>query len=106
MLAEPGTRDITAWVDFSALAQAAGDCGLALGGFATQAHYLLECGIERELEALCAKAGERERALHRQAAATLLLPGEMGERFKVMALTRGIAGPFGGFGFRDFGASL
>jgi len=51
-------------------------------------------------------APEGERAAHRQVAATLLLPGEMGERFKVMALARGIRGPLHGFGFRDLGASL
>jgi SAM-dependent MidA family methyltransferase len=106
VLAAPGAQDITAWVDYSALADVATGCGLALGGYATQAHYLLECGIERELTILTEAGGEHERAAHRQAAATLLLPGEMGERFKVMALTRGIEGPFGGFGFRDLGASL
>jgi SAM-dependent MidA family methyltransferase len=106
VLATPGAQDITAWVDFSALADSATDCGLELGGFATQAHFLLETGIERELSSLAGSGGERERAAQGQAAATLLLPGEMGERFKVMALTRGIEGPFAGFGFRDLGASL
>ena len=37
---------------------------------------------------------------------TLLLPGEMGERFKVLALTRGISDPLPGFSFRDLAASL
>jgi SAM-dependent MidA family methyltransferase len=105
-LATPGAQDITAWVDFSALADDASDAGLEVGGLATQAHYLLEAGIDRELARLTGPAGERERAAHRQAAATLLLPGEMGERFKLMALTRGIDGPFLGFGFRDLSASL
>ena len=105
-LATPGAQDITAWVDFSALAENAADVSLVVGGFATQAHYLLETGIDRELARLTAPAGERERAAQRQAAATLLLPGEMGERFKLMALTRGIEAPFLGFGFRDLSASL
>jgi len=105
-LATPGVQDLTAWVDFSALAEAAAASGLAVGGFATQAHFLLSLGIERELAALVANADERGRRAHNQDAATLLLPGEMGERFKVMALTRGIAGPFAGFGFRDFSGSL
>jgi SAM-dependent MidA family methyltransferase len=105
-LATPGAQDLTAWVDFSALADAGRAAGLAVGGFATQAHFLLEAGIERELARLVAGAGERERAQHRQVAATLLLPGEMGERFKIMALTREIRGPLGGFGFRDLAASL
>jgi SAM-dependent MidA family methyltransferase len=105
-LATPGAQDITAWVDFSALAEEAADAGLVLGGFATQAHYLLETGIDRELARLTQNAGERESAAHRQAAAALLLPGEMGERFKLMALARGIEVPFLGFGFRDLSASL
>jgi SAM-dependent MidA family methyltransferase len=106
VLAHPGIQDLTAWVDFSALAEDANACGLDLGGFATQAHYLLSTGIEHELAGLLAAAGERAGRALRQSAATLLLPGEMGERFKVMALTRDIRGPFDGFGFRDLSASL
>jgi SAM-dependent MidA family methyltransferase len=106
LLATPGIQDLTAWVDFSALADAARVNGLEPGGFATQAHFLLESGVEAELARLVAGAAERDRPAHRQAAATLLLPGEMGERFKVMALARAIRGPLHGFGFRDFGASL
>jgi SAM-dependent MidA family methyltransferase len=105
-LAAPGAQDLTAWVDFSLLADEARTAGLELAGFATQAHFLLETGIEPELARLIEAAPEGERAAHRQVAATLLLPGEMGERFKVMALARGIRGPFHGFGFRDLGASL
>ena len=105
-LAMPGAQDLTAWVDFSAIADAARDAGLAVGGFATQAHYLLSTGIEHELERLAASMTTIESAKLRQGAATLLLPGEMGERFKVIALTRGIRGPFHGFEFRDLSASL
>jgi SAM-dependent MidA family methyltransferase len=105
VLSNAGIQDLTAWVDFSALAEDAASCGLELGGFATQAHYLIGTGIERELARL-SDASERDRAAHRQSAATLMLPGEMGERFKVMALAREIRGPFDGFGFRDFSASL
>jgi SAM-dependent MidA family methyltransferase len=106
VLAEAGTRDLTAWVDFSALADDARAAGLEPAGFATQAHFLLENGIDEELARHVDGAAEAVRAAHRQAAATLLLPGEMGERFKVMAIARGIRGPFRGFGFRDLSASL
>jgi SAM-dependent MidA family methyltransferase len=105
-LAMPGAQDLTAWVDFSAVADDARDAGLAVGGFSTQAHYLLSTGIEYELERLAAGMTGMEHARLRQGAATLLLPGEMGERFKVIALTRGIRGPFHGFEFRDLSASL
>jgi SAM-dependent MidA family methyltransferase len=106
VLAEAGTRDLTAWVDFSALADHARSAGLEPAGFATQAHFLLESGIEQELARLVDGAAEAVAAAHRQVAATLLLPGEMGERFKVMALARGLRGPLRGFGFRDLSASL
>ncbi len=106
VLSDPGIQDLTAWVDFSALADDALASGLSLGGFATQAHYLIATGIERELARLTERAEERDRAAHRQFAATMMLPGEMGERFKAMALVRGIRAPFDGFGFRDLSASL
>jgi SAM-dependent MidA family methyltransferase len=105
-LAEPGLQDLTAWVDFSALADDGGACGLELGGFATQAHYLLATGIQHEVARLSEAAGETTRRGLGQDAATLLLPGEMGERFKVMALMRGIRGTPLGFGFRDLAPSL
>jgi SAM-dependent MidA family methyltransferase len=105
-LADAGLQDLTAWVDFSALADDGAACGLELGGFATQAHYLLATGVERELARLSEPASEAKRRTLGQDAATLLLPGEMGERFKVMALLRGIRGPLLGFGFRDLGSSL
>jgi SAM-dependent MidA family methyltransferase len=105
-LADPGLQDLTAWVDYSALAEDGAACGLAMGGFATQAHYLLDTGIERELVRLAESTDDAARRALKQDAATLLLPGEMGERFKVMALARGICGPFPGFGFRDLAASL
>ena len=106
VLADPGAQDLTAWVDFTALAEAARERGFVTAGYATQAHFLLATGIERELARLLEGATERERVLHRQAAATLLLPGEMGERFKILALARGLDGPMSGFDFRDLSTSL
>jgi len=106
VFARPGLQDLTAWVDFSALADAAVGGGLAIAGFATQAHFLAAAGIDRELAALIENASERESLALTQSAQMLMLPGEMGERFKVMALTRGIADPLTGFGFRDLSASL
>jgi SAM-dependent MidA family methyltransferase len=105
-LATPGVQDLTAWVDFSALAEAAVACGMAVGGFATQAHFLISLGIERHLAAAIAGAGDRERRALQQDAATLMLPGEMGERFKAIAFTRGIEGALPGFSFRDLRESL
>jgi SAM-dependent MidA family methyltransferase len=82
----PGLQDLSAWVDFSACRDAAEAAGLTLGGFTTQGQFLLESGVHELLE------GERGRnALRRtQELATLVLPGQMGERFKVMQLARGV----------------
>ena len=106
VLANPGIQDLTAWVDFTALAEAGAAAGLEPGGFATQAHYLIATGIERELARLSEAAVEHERLALRQFAATLMLPGEMGERFKALALVRGIRGPFAGFDVRDLSETL
>jgi SAM-dependent MidA family methyltransferase len=59
---------------------------LVVGGFTTQAHFLLEA-LAQSLPAML----DRGSIAARQAAKTLLLPGEMGERFKLLLLTRGIA---------------
>ncbi len=95
----PGLQDITAWVDFTALAEAGVACGLAIAGYATQAHFLMDAGLQAELAAASDARGAPDLRLVQQAK-TLLLPGEMGERFKVMALARG-AGAMPGFGIRD-----
>ncbi len=95
----PGLQDITAWVDFSAVAAAGEAAGLTVAGYATQAHFLMDAGIDAELAAAGGTGGLPDMRLVQQAK-TLLLPGEMGERFKVMALVRGPVSP-GGFGWRD-----
>ena len=93
-----GLQDITAHVDFTAVAEAALAAGLGVAGFANQANFLLGSGL---LE--LADAGGDTRAQLEAAAQMkrLLLPGEMGELFKVLALTRGVAGPWNGFAVRD-----
>lgn len=105
-LARAGLQDLTAWVDFSALADAAVAAGFAVTGFTTQAHALGALGIDRELAGLQRDADERGRYQLAQSVQTLMLPGEMGERFKLMALTRGNCGPLTAFSFRDFSSSL
>ena len=106
VLARPGLQDITAWVDFTEVAEAGLDAGLELAGFATQAHFLLSLGLERELAAASEGLDTAGRARLSQAAAMLVLPGEMGERFKVMALSRGLKSRLSGFSFRDLAATL
>ena len=85
----PGLADLTAHVDFSAIAHAAVAGGMSVAGYATQARFLINCGI---LDAL-ARTGDPQSASYlREAAAVqkLLSPAEMGELFKVLALTKDI----------------
>ena len=89
----PGLCDISAWVDFSALARAGARAGLRLAGFTTQGQWLAEGG----LAALLQGASPADLA----AVKTLLLPGEMGEAFKVMAFSRGLRFELPGRDLRD-----
>ena len=98
-----GVQDITAWVDFTRVAEAALAAGLDVAGFCTQAAFLLATGIE----ALVAEAvGTVERTRRAGEARRLLLPGEMGESFKAMALTRDYDAALGGFALQDLRHSL
>jgi SAM-dependent MidA family methyltransferase len=103
----PGLQDITAWVDFTRVAEAAADAQLEVGGYCTQAAFLLANGIESDLAASAASgSAAAEQARLASEARALLLPGEMGESFKVMALTRGVAAPLRGFEYQDLRRSL
>ncbi len=98
-----GLQDITAHVDFTAVAEAAVAAGLSVRGFANQANFLIGCGLTEILAAEDDKgAGGARRQLRRAAEVkTLTLPAEMGELFKVIALTRGWEGGLRGFALRD-----
>ncbi|HTX23491.1 MAG TPA: SAM-dependent methyltransferase [Steroidobacteraceae bacterium] len=98
-----GVQDITAWVDFTRVAEAADAAGLEVLGFATQAAFLLGTGIG---ELIARTADPRERAQAASEARQLLLPGEMGEAFKVMALARRCRAALSGFAHQDLRASL
>ena len=101
----PGLQDISAWVDFTALAEAGEAAGCEIAGFTTQAHFLAGLGIDEEMRILAAGRDDEFARLANQAK-TLLLPGEMGERFKVMAWTRGLEGSLSGFSLKDMRRSL
>ena len=96
----PGLQDITAHVDFTAVAEAGIDAGCQLAGYTTQAQFLLNCGIT----ALLARTPPEDIAAYLPRAAAvqkLLSPAEMGELFKVLALSRGIDAPLLGFAEGD-----
>lgn len=98
----PGLTDITAWVDFTALAAAGHSAGLEVAGYTTQAHFLLGGGIG---DALGQARDEREQLRLSGEIKRLTLPSEMGEAFKVIALARECPVP-SGFGFRNMAGRL
>ena len=98
-----GVQDITAWVDFTRVAEAATLAGLEVSGFATQAAFLLALGVER-IVAAAPDAVSRARLAGE--ARRLVMPEEMGEAFKAMALARGYAAPLEGFTLQDLRRSL
>jgi SAM-dependent MidA family methyltransferase len=98
-----GVQDISSWVDFTRVAEAGEAAGLELCGFTTQAGFLIGSGIE---ELLGADADEITRARRTGEAGRLLLPAEMGEAFKVMALGRGLQQRLRGFTLQDLSPSL
>lgn len=95
----PGLQDITAFVDFSAAADAAAGAGLDVLGYNTQAHFLMGAGLTRLVEDAAAQA-DATAALNQQAKA-LIMPQGMGERFKVLAVGRGYSAPLSGFALVD-----
>jgi SAM-dependent MidA family methyltransferase len=103
--ARPGLQDITAWVDFTAVAEAGQAAGLEVAGYTTQAHFLIGNGIG-EFVADVTGLDVAERVNLSRQAMLLTLPGEMGERFKALALARGYDAPLGGFAVRDLRHTL
>lgn len=94
-LADPGEKDITAHVDFTGIALAGQDAGLAVLGYTSQARFLINCGLPVDLEAAVAAGDWRAVA----AAQKLLNEHEMGELFKVIGFAAGP--PFEALGFAD-----
>jgi len=101
----PGLQDITAHVDFTAVAESAVDAGLSVAGYTTQAHFLLGCGLPE----MMGQAGEQNlphQITMNQQVKKLTLPHEMGELFKVIALCKGLEIPLMGFSLNDMRARL
>lgn len=100
----PGLQDITAHVDFTAVAAAALAHDLIVAGYTAQAYFLLSCGITTMLEQLPDDDKIKLSAI--QQIKQLTSPHEMGELFKVMALTRNFAVPLIGFSWYDMPAKV
>ena len=80
-LVDVGTKDITAHIDFTALATAAQDAGLEVIGYTTQAHFLMNCGVLELLQGADLKTTANTQKL--------LTEHEMGELFKVIGFAKG-----------------
>lgn len=85
----PGLQDLTAFVDFTALAEAGVGAGFDFVGYAPQAQFLLANGLPALLEDAQALS-EVERLRVVAEAKRLTLPGDMGERFQAIAFARGV----------------
>jgi len=84
-----GLQDLTAFVDFTALAEACVAIGLDLESYSTQAQFLLACGLAEVMDEE-RPADAAAQYNFSQQVKRLMLPGEMGERFAVAAFARGI----------------
>ncbi len=102
-LAHPGEQDITAHVDFTHVAEAGFDAGFHVAGFCNQASFLLSNGL---LSLVAEVTDERDRLQVNQAVKQLIQPSEMGELFKVIALTKDLDRTLTGFQLQDKRASL
>ncbi len=87
----PGLNDLTASVDFTALAEAGNSAGFGVAGYLPQAQFLIGAGLQQVFEDAHAQAAD-EHARYRlaQQVKRLMLPDQMGERFQAMLLARGL----------------
>jgi NADH dehydrogenase [ubiquinone] 1 alpha subcomplex assembly factor 7 len=86
----PGEADLTAHVDFSALAQGAKELGLASSGPMPMGEWLLRLGLETRVNQLMRRASSEEAAEIRSRVSRLVDPAQMGALFKVLVLTGGV----------------
>lgn len=95
-----GLQDITAHIDFTAMAAAAKDSGLALAGYTTQAEFLLTSGLPELISKFDSQDSKRHIMLTAQVK-KLTMPHEMGELFKVMAFTQNMDHKLASFSRHD-----
>ena len=98
VLEDPGSADLTAHVDFAALAQAAREAGADSLGPVTQGAFLGGLGLAERAEALLHAASPAQRRDIEAACARLTGAEQMGALFKMLAIARPGLGPLSGFG--------
>jgi len=100
-----GIQDLTSWVDFTAVAEAAFEGGLDIVGFVAQSQFLIGGGLDRVLADFAELPTDAQLKLSAEIK-LLTLPSEMGENFKCLGLSRGELVPPGGFALADRTSSL
>ncbi|MDX1823570.1 MAG: class I SAM-dependent methyltransferase [Thiohalomonadales bacterium] len=101
-----GLQDITAHIDFTAIADIALGADLRVAGYTTQAHFLLGSGLTELVQPSGNDADAVQQLELANQIKRLTLPQEMGELFKVMALTKNLQISMPGFSLRDLRNSL
>jgi len=96
-----GLQDITAHVDFTQIARNAHEFSLDVGGYTTQAGFLLENGITEISEKLAENESQEQRYKRSQELQKLLMPGQMGEVIKVILLGKNLETEIKGFSLQD-----
>ncbi|GJM05112.1 MAG: SAM-dependent methyltransferase [marine bacterium B5-7] len=96
----PGLQDITCSANFTAIAECADSIGLHVSGYTNQTYFLFGCGLE-ELLADMNQLDIKAQTKIAQQVRILTMPEEMGERFKVMALTKDYNSILQGFTLMD-----
>lgn len=99
----PGLQDISANVDFTAVAEAGVAAGLELLGYTTQAHFLFANDLDKIFTQI---NDDSQRLSYAQQIKRLTLPSEMGERFQVIALGKSFDEPLQGFTLNDLRSRL
>ena len=90
---------------YTELAEASRAAGCTLAGFTTQSFFLAGLGIDHEMQTMAAGDANQFARLANEAR-QLMLPGEMGERFKAMLWLRGLELPLAGFALQDLRHTL
>ncbi|MGV6816348.1 MAG: class I SAM-dependent methyltransferase [Thiotrichales bacterium] len=106
LLSQVGLQDITANVDFTAVADAAISSGFEYSGYTTQAFFLMANGLDQIFQRAQESADVVQQVELSRQVRQLTLPAEMGERFQVIAFTKSMAAELQGFGLRDLSHRL
>jgi len=96
----PGLQDITASVNFTAVAECADAIDLHVSGYTNQAYFLFGCGLENLLADMTTLDIKSQTETAQQVR-KLTMPEEMGERFKIIALTKDYDQTLIGFSIMD-----